>query len=203
MADFPGALIGALLAPVLGAMLYPALHTLPLATKVFDRVMLVGVPALVLYHVISHAWPDEILVATLLFVGGIATPILLERLVTSIQSVTDSWALVAGISGFAVHVVVESAALRSDSLDFVLALILHRIGVGLLLYWLVRPHYGFTLACLAVGGIVVGTLLGYFLLGDLMSDSETAELYQYFVSGMLLHVIFHRTIAHHRHDLQS
>ena len=198
--DINGALIGALAAPVLGAMLYPALHTLPKARRLFDRFMFIAVPALVLFHIYAHAWPDELIVATMLVLGGLATPLLLERVSKYFADNTDSAALAVGISGLAIHVIIESAVLQGGSTNLILALVLHRMGVGLMVYWLVRPMYGFYIACLAVLAILVATVLGYTLLGELMSHNETAELYQYFVSGSLLHVIFHRSISHHRHD---
>ena len=199
--NITGALIAALVAPVLGAMLYPSLHSLPTATKIFDKFMAFAVPALVVYHVAAHAWPDEMVVALMLVLGGLGTPLLVERASKKFAEHTDSVALTVGISGLAVHVIIESAVLRGGSTDLVLALVLHRMVVGLMVFWLVRPQYGFTMACFAVLAILVATALGFFALGNLMSNSETAEMYQYFVSGSLLHVIFHRSIGiHHRHS---
>ena len=195
-----GALIAALIAPVMGAMLYPALHTLPTATRLFDRFMFIAVPLLILFHIFSHAWPGELIIATMLVLGGLAAPLLLERASSYFAKKVDSTALAVGISGLAVHVIIESAVLRGDSTDLVLALVLHRLGVGLMVYWLVRPTYGFWMASLSVLALLVATLLGFTLLGNIMADNETAELYQYFVSGSLLHVIFHRSLSDHRHD---
>ncbi len=198
--EFTSALIAALLAPAFGALLYPVLHTLPTVTRWFDRFMFFAVPLLVLFHIYSHAWPDEILIASMLVLGGLGAPLVLERASNFFARKTDSAALAIGISGLAVHVIIESAVLKGDSTDLILALVLHRTAVGLMVYWLVRPKYGFYLASLSVLAILVATILGYTLLGDIMADNETAEFYQFFVSGSLLHVIFHRSLSHHRHD---
>ena len=198
--EFTSALIAALVAPAFGALLYPVLHTLPTVTRWFDRFMFFAVPLLVLFHIYSHAWPDEILIASMLVLGGLGAPLVLERASNFFARKTDSAALAIGISGLAVHVIIESAVLKGDSTDLILALVLHRTAVGLMVYWLVRPKYGFYLASLSVLAILVATILGYTLLGDIMADNETAEFYQFFVSGSLLHVIFHRSLSHHRHD---
>ena len=198
--EFTSALIAALVAPAFGAMLYPVLHTLPTVTRWFDRFMFFAVPMLVLFHIYSHAWPDEILIASMLVLGGLGAPLVLERVSNFFATNTDSAALAIGISGLAVHVIIESAVLKGDSTDLILALVLHRTAVGLMVYWLVRPKYGFYLASLSVLAILVATILGYTLLGNIMADNETAEFYQFFVSGSLLHVIFHRSLSHHRHD---
>ncbi len=198
--ELTSALIAALVAPAFGAMLYPVLHTLPTVTRWFDRFMFFAVPMLVLFHIYSHAWPDEILIASMLVLGGLGTPLVLERVSNFFATNTDSAALAIGISGLAVHVIIESAVLKGDSTDLIVALVLHRTAVGLMVYWLVRPKYGFYLASLSVLAILVATILGYTLLGNIMADNETAEFYQFFVSGSLLHVIFHRSLSHHRHD---
>ena len=199
--DFNAALIASLAAPVLGAMLYPALHNVKLARKIFDYIMVVAVPLLVLGHIAYHAWPGQIVVALLLVLGGLLFPLLLERMSSAFASKTDNIALAAGISGFAVHVILESAVLGVASTDLVLAIVLHRMVVGLMIYWLVEPEFGFLIGALAVGAILVATLVGYFLFGSLLlEDSHTADYYQFFVSGSLLHVIFHRSIRQHKHD---
>ncbi len=198
--EISGLLVAALCAPVAGALLYPALNTSAKAAKAFDRFMYVGVPILVLYHIFGHGWTLELVVAILLVLGGLGLPLAVERTSDFLAAKTDSMALAIGISGLAVHVIIESAVLSTDSTDLALALVLHRIAVGLMVYWLVRLSFGSLLAWTAVAAILVATVLGYTVIGAAIVEYETAEYYQFFVSGSLLHVVFHRGFSARRHD---
>ncbi|HSH76798.1 MAG TPA: hypothetical protein VLA09_14005, partial [Longimicrobiales bacterium] len=119
---------------------------------------------------------------------------------------TDSMALVVGLSGLLLHTLLEGAALvpGPDGVEvaFTLAVILHQIPVGLVIWWLLRPRYGVLLAAGGVGSIVLGTLLGYGLGIEVLEGvrGEGAEIYQAFVSGSLVHVVFHQGRHDHRHE---
>ena len=133
--------------------------------------------------------------------AGLLIPALAERASHRLEPHTDNLTLFVGLSGLVLHALLEGAALVPDagvSLPFGLAVVLHRIPIGLVIWWLIRPRHGAGLAAAGVGSVVVATVLGYGLgievLGDL--HGAKAELYQAFVSGLLVHVVFHQG----RHD---
>jgi zinc transporter ZupT len=114
-------------------------------------------------------------------------------------------ALVVGVSGLLLHTRLEGAALVPGEdgvpVAFTLAVILHQMPVGLVIWWLLRPRYGAAAAAAGVGSIVVGTLVGYVLGAEVLGSlhSEAAELLQALVSGTLVHVVFHQGRHDHAH----
>lgn len=194
-------LAGSLIALVVGALLYRWLHDRPGATRLVDSFMYVAVPALVVWQVISHAWADHSVFAIVVFGMGVATPTLIERISKKLAPHADNLALLAGMSGLSIHGFLEGAALVSKAAPVAPAVILHRIPVGLMIWWLLRPRHGFKGASLGIGAILVATVAGYALgTRFFANDSGGAELYQAFVGGSLLHVVFHQVRHDHRHE---
>ena len=68
------------------------------------------------------------------------------------------------------------------------------------LWWLICPRFGSGWAAAGVGSIVLATLGGYVLGAEVLGGmhSAGAELYQAFVSGSLVHVVYHQ--GRHDHD---
>ena len=136
-------------------------------------------------------------------VVGFLLPVLIARVSTALAEQTDNLALVVGISGLALHAMLEGMALMTSwtlQVDAVFAttLILHRIPVSLVIWWLIRPRFGSLAATTGVGSIVLATLAGYGLGTEFLAGihGSGAEIYQAFVSGSLVHVVFHQG----RHD---
>ena len=136
-------LAGALAAPVIGAVLYGWLHDRPGAVRIFDSVMYVAVPALVAWQVLPHAWAEYGVLAILVLAAGMGTPALIERTSHALAPHTDNLALVGGLSGIALHAFLEGAALTPNGASVTAAVILHRIPVGLVIWWMLRPRHGF------------------------------------------------------------
>ncbi len=194
-------LAGALAAPVIGAVLYGWLHDRPGAVRIFDSVMYVAVPALVAWQVLPHAWAEYGVLAILVLAAGMGTPALIERTSHALAPHTDNLALVGGLSGIALHAFLEGAALTPNGASVTTAVILHRIPVGLVIWWMLRPRHGFLGGAIGIGAIGAATLAGYGVGAELLGDSgRGVELYQAFVGGSLLHVVFHQSRHDHRHE---
>lgn len=194
-------LVGSLAAPVVGAFLYRWLHDRPGAARVVDVFMYVAVPALVVWQVIPYAWAGYGVLAIVVFVLGAGTPAIIEFVSHRLAPHTDNLALLAGLSGLALHVFLEGAALVSTGVQIAPAVILHRIMVGLMIWWLLRPRHGFGGALLGIGVILVATVAGYAVGARVFEDGRGGvELYQAFVGGSLLHVVFHQVRHDHSHE---
>ena len=194
-------LAGSLLAPVTGALLYRWLHDRPGATRLVDGFMYIAVPALVAWQVIPHGWADHGLLTIVVLALGAATPALIERVSHRLAPHADNLALLAGMSGLSLHAFLEGAALVSKAARVAPAVILHRIPVGLMIWWLLRPRHGFKGASLGIGAILAATVAGYAVGARFFADGRSgAELYQAFVGGSLLHVVFHQVRHDHRHE---
>lgn len=199
-------LIAAVAAPIAGPLLYRALHEHPRAVRLVDGFVYVAVPALLIWqvgHLALERTPVAVLAAA---AAGLAIPSLAEQVSQVLRRHTDELALVMGVSGLMLHASLEGAALAPGAegvaLAFGLAVVLHRIPVSLVIWWLVRPRYGTPLAAAGIAALVAVTLLGY-VVGTEVLDAVHGlggDLYQAFVSGSLVHVVFHQGRHDHTHE---
>ena len=193
-------LAGSLAAPVVGAFLYRWLHGRSGVVRLFDGFMCVAVPAIILWQVLPHSWENHGVIALLVLLAGMGTPNLIERISRSLQPHTDNLALLAGLSGLVIHAFLEGSALVSRDMSFAYAVILHRIPVGLMIWWILRPRHGFRGAAMGIGTILVATVAGYAIGAQVFADGDGVALYQAFVGGTLLHAVFHQSLRDHSHD---
>ncbi len=200
-----GFLIAALAAPIAGPVLYGALHDHPKAVRFVDGFVYVAVPALVSWQVLAFTWEQRSGLAIAAVAAGLLVPVALERVSHAFEHHTDKLALVVGLSGLLLHALLEGAAFAPGSeaiaTPFALAVIVHRIPVALVIWWLIRPRYGAIAASAGVGLILFATLAGYGIGSGLLGNvhGSGVELYQAFVSGSLVHVVFHQGRHDHQH----
>ena len=197
-----GYLIAVAFAPLLAPVLYRVLHDRPSAVETFDKFVYLAVPMLVAWQVLPHAWEERNVLLILAVTGGLVLPILVERAFQSIADETDNLAIAAGLSGLVLHALLEGSALTPTSPDppLVAAIILHRIPMSLVIWWLIFPRFGTKKAAAGIGLLVLATLAGYSLGSEFLSglQGDGPALYQAFVSGSLIHVVFHQ--GRHDHD---
>lgn len=200
-----GYLVAVLAAPLAGPILYGLLHDRPKAVRIVDGSVYVAVPVLVALQVLPSAWEHRSTLIVAALAAGVLIPTLMERASQLLHRHTDSLALVVGLSGFLLHTLLEGAALvpGEDGVPaaFALAVVLHQIPVGLVIWWLLRPRYGALAASAGVASIVLGTLAGYLLGAEVLGGlhGEGAEAFQAIVSGTLVHVVFHQGMHDHTH----
>ena len=199
-------LIAASAAPIAGPLLYWALHDHPRAVRAVDGFVYVAVPALLGWQVLHLALEQSTLLVLGAAAAGIAVPSLAEQVSHALHRHTDKLALLMGVSGLVLHALLEGAALVPGEAGvapaFGVAVVLHRIPVSLVVWWLVRPRYGAFLAAAGVLSIVVVTVAGYALGAEVLEAVHGAggDLYQAFVSGSLVHVVFHQGRHDHTHE---
>lgn len=199
-----GYLIAAAAAPILGPILYRLLHDHPRAVRLVDGSVYVAVPLLVAWQVLPHAWAERSLFMLVALAAGFVLPSLIEQLSHAVVEHTDNLALLVGLSGLVSHALLEGAAFvpgpEPVAVPFALAVILHRVPVSLVVWWLICPRFGAVAASTGVGSIVLATLAGYGVGTELLGGLQGSglEIYQAFVSGSLVHVVFHQ--GRHDHD---
>jgi len=208
-----GYLIAVAFAPLLAPVLYHLLHDRPSAVETFDKFVYLAVPILVGWQVLPHSWEEQNALLILAVTCGVILPIFVERAFQSMADETDNLAIAAGLSGLALHALLEGAAITPGvtptDTPLVAAIMLHRIPMSLVIWWLIFPRFGTTKAAAGIGFLVLATLTGYSLGSEFLRglEGDSAALYQAFVSGSLIHVVFHQgrhdhdhsTDNHHRH----
>ena len=188
--------------PVIGAVLYVWLHDRRSAERVIDVLVLWVVPPLVAWQIIPHAWERRTLWPLAAAAAGMLVLNLLERSSRRIAPHADNVAIAVGLASIAVHALLEGGALVPGQArsSFLVAVALHRVGVGFMIWWLISPRHGAKLAGIAVGSLVLASVVGSLLGSRIFhAHSPASDLYLAFVAGSLLHVIFHQGRADHRH----
>lgn len=192
----------AVLAPVAGALLYVALHHRKGTIRLLDTAVIVALPLLVAVQVLPQAWSGRTLLPIVAVVCGIGLLVLVERMSSTLARYTDDATILFGVLGIALHALLEGSALTAGaSRAFVFAVAFHRLTVGLLIWWLVQPRHGTCAAALGVGVIIGATLAGYVMGGGVAGAVAFVDprLFEAFVAGTLLHVVFHQGRRDHRH----
>ncbi len=189
-------LLYALFAQVIGVLIYPILHDNPRLTTIFDRSMYVVVPLLILIQVLGHqiehhGWaPVDILILMGVMALGILIPLGIEYLSHSIAPKTETLSVLAGFLGMGLHTILEGSSLNTDSSTIILPLVIHRLAVGLMIWWILYPRYGLTVAVIGIAGLMSTTLIGFFMADMIPHEFIGSDLFQAFVAGSLLHVVF-------------
>ncbi len=167
-----------------------------------DGFVVGSLTVLVAVHLVPDAIEEAGLVALAAALAGLAAPLLLERLSHVGARRAHGLALVIGIVALVLHAGVDGIALATAGPEhnaghyesgLALGVMLHRLPVGLALWWLVEPRFGRVGGWAALLGVSAATVVGALLGTAWIADASHASLatFQAFVSGMLLHVAFH------------
>lgn len=185
-------LLLSLIALVAGPLIHRGARRDTAMLGAIDGFSLIGVCGLVLLHglpdALAHAGWGAAVAAVLGFFG----PSWIERGVQRAAHKAHTGALVLALAGLALHSAFDGAAIaRSPLLG--LAVALHNVPVGLVLWLLLTPYRGpVRIAVLAsMGAATVG---GFVAAGALVHGQlPLIGLFEGLVSGSLLHVLVHRT----------
>ncbi len=189
---------------LLGPIIYAAARESRLLRPALNGLILLTIAYIIGVHIIPEAWRHGGKLTLLVIVLGIAFPMILERM---FRTATDAAHLViVGIAaiGLLVHAVVDGIALLPGSgTGLAYAVVLHRLPVGMALWWAVKPSFGQTAALVVFALVVAATASGYFVGESLLAlaDFHMLAMFQAFVSGSLLHIVLfgvkHDTHQHH------
>ena len=125
---------------------------------------------------------------------GVALPRLLEGRLHVAEGQLHGAVTWGAVLAYSLHATLDGAALVGSSSTvgaLGLGVVLHRVPVGVTMWWLVRPRHGVRGAATAVAVIGAATALGYFGAGRLVTALPLATIgtFQALVGGSLLHVV--------------
>ena len=188
-------LLASLLALAVGPLLYSRTKGAWAAVAV-DAFALVGVGGLVLVHILpqSFLWAGW-LVLPVVLVGFVGPGLLCGSKLFAGRS-SSRVTIPVAILGIALHAILDGLALNSATdADgqgaLAAAVVLHRIPVGLGIWWLTVPLYGKRSALGLLLAIAVFSVVGFAFGETLLADVSTrwVALFQALIAGSLLHVI--------------
>jgi zinc transporter ZupT len=199
-------LIAALAATAAGPLLYGILHDRPGLRRHVDGFVYVVVPVLVTWQILSVAWERRSIAPLLALGAGTLLPMWIGRASLALRQRTDAVALGVVMSGLLVHSLIEGAALAPLAAGRVgaalgIALVLHRVVEGLVVWWILRPARGAPTAFRGLTALLLTTTLGFAVGGELLGGAQGAavDVFEALVAGSLLHVVFHQGRHAHAH----
>ncbi|MEE2961736.1 MAG: permease [Myxococcota bacterium] len=195
-------LTGSCLALMVGPLLLRFAGPRPALVATLDGFVLVTVLGLVFLHIFPEAVAVAGSSALIAAVVGILLPLLLEKVASQpvkTKTVRPILLLLA-LSALAVHGLMDGAALiqhgalhgeelGSDA-ALGLGVLLHRLPLGLAVWWMVCSTFGSRVATCILAGLMVVTCVGYFAGAALVASLsfEGVTIFQALMGGTILHV---------------
>jgi uncharacterized protein len=126
---------------------------------------------------------------------GIVVPPWVEHSLERAQGPWHRLMLLLGMVGLAVHAMLDGAGIASESAEgagfLTLGVVLHRVPMGLSVWWVVRPRAGRPAAAMVLAVLAAGTTAGYYGARPLLENLPLVALasFQALVAGSLVHVV--------------
>ncbi|BDM62583.1 metal transporter [Shewanella sp. NFH-SH190041] len=203
-------LVASCIALLLGPLFYRYFSSGSGLQKGLDGFIFVSLGGLVLVHILPELLHHGGFLAIIFVILGLWGPTASERLFHRYSDITHNLTLALGIGGLMLHTLTDGGAMvlaQQDGNSSLLALgvILHRLPVGLAIWWLLKPQVGTKWAALVLFGMMLLTAVGYFASGQLLSQLslDNTVYLQAFVTGSILHVVLHQPHGHPNADKQG
>ncbi|NND45755.1 MAG: hypothetical protein HKN58_10560 [Xanthomonadales bacterium] len=185
-----------------GPLLYQWLRRGGLIARGFDRVIMVVLVVVVAFMLVPEAISGLGWIAFVLMLLGYLAPGLLESGVRRAARAFHMFSLLFALVGLALHALIDGAGLAGSasgsSDNLALAIVLHRFGVGLALWLILKPAFGTAWAIAALLLIAAATVVGYFMSSQLLpfAGEGTVLVIQALIIGTIIHSLLHREHVH-------
>jgi hypothetical protein len=181
-----------------GPLLYAWLQRGGIVARTLDRVVLAALIGVVFLLLVPESIDQLGWWALLLIFAGYLVPGILERLVKSAAVTFHMASLAAALLGLVLHALLDGAGLAgSEHLvgsSLGLAIVLHRLGVGLIVWLLVQPLYGGKAALAVLMMVAATTVIGYGLSSQVLplAGAQSFQVVQALIIGAIVHSLLHR-----------
>ena len=174
----------------------PAVYTIGrrnrIARQILDGFIFITIAGIVTVNIIPEALAGGGNLAVLFLVLGIAFPVVLERGLHDSFHAAHGLVLALAALGLVIHSILDGIALLpTGSRDLALAVVLHRVPIGMAIWWSLRPNLGLR-AALAAFAMIIGASAATSSLGAPMvelAEATSIAWLQAFISGSLIHIV--------------
>lgn len=192
------ALIASFFSLFVGPLIYQTFGPMQRTDKIVSGVVLIVVSGMLLLEVLPDVYQEIGSWTIALVLLGFLGPTLIEKTFRKAANTTHVLTLCLGLSGLIVHAMLDGLAVKMDEQtqqnSLTMAVIMHRLPVGLTIWWMLKPLLGekYALAFLIFMG--VSTFIGYASGQSIGQYQEHAlfSILQAVIAGSLLHVIVHK-----------
>ena len=180
----------------------------PLA-KTLDRVIVVVLIVLVVVLLVPDIIQPLGLSAPGFLLIGYLLPGLLERVIKRAAETLHLLSLYVALIGLILHAVLDGAGLAGsemrDNSSLAVAIILHRFGMGLMLWLIMQPAFGKRVAWGILFAMAAATIIGFEFSERLLpyADDTLIAAVQGVIVGTIIHSLVHREHVHRDHHGES
>ncbi|MCP4333429.1 MAG: hypothetical protein GY785_12300 [Gammaproteobacteria bacterium] len=195
-------LILSISALLLGPVIYAFGRSNHVARQILDGFIFITIAGIICVNIIPEALVVGGTLAIVFLVLGIVFPVIVERGFHGAFHEAHKLVLIVAALGLIVHAIIDGIALLpTQGGDLAHAVILHRLPVGMAIWWSLRPNLGLPVAIAAFATISAATAVSYTLGGPMLELAEARSIayVQAFVSGSLIHVVAFGIT--HEHDV--
>ena len=191
------------IALLLGPCIYALGRRQPTTRLVFDGFVFIAVAGIVCVDIIPAALLNGGALALVFLAFGLVFPTLAESAFSQAAHKAHVFVVLLAAIGLTIHAVIDGIALlpqpgsapsTSGSLfgnQLAIGVILHRLPVGMAIWWSVRPSFGTAWALATFALVIAATAAAYWFGAPIVEIAETRSLayFQAFVAGSLVHVV--------------
>ena len=192
-----------ILALLLGPVIYALSRKNHVTREILDGFIFITIAGIVCVNIIPEALAIGGTLALLFLLLGLAFPVVVEHGFHSALHEAHIVVLVLAGLGLVIHATIDGIALLpAQGSDLAHAVILHRLPVGMAIWWSLRPTLGTPVAVGAIVVISLATALSYVLGAPMveLAEARSLAMVQAFVSGSLIHIVaFGITHEHDAH----
>ena len=189
---------------VIGPFVYEFGRERPIMRQLFDGLVFVTISGIVAVHIVPAAISAGGILAIVFLLLGLVFPFVLEHRLHHAVPRAHGFILVLAAIGITVHAALDGIALLPGNVletaggatilggsPLALSVVLHRLPVGMAIWWSLQPAFGRNVALAAFALIIGVTIAAYFLAAPVVELAEAASIawFQAFVAGSLVHVI--------------
>ncbi|MEJ2384342.1 MAG: hypothetical protein P8Y54_08070 [Xanthomonadales bacterium] len=185
-----------------GPLLFQWLKTSHVLARTLDRVVVAVLVVLVVVLLIPEIVEPLGWAALGLVLLGYLLPGVLERLVKQAAETLHLMSLYVALAGLLLHAMLDGAGLAGSHLHHSsglgAAIILHRFGMGMMLWMIIQPVFGARVAWATLFGMAAVTVLGYEFSGRLLplAGDRVIVGVQAVIIGTIIHGLVHREHVH-------
>ena len=160
--------------------------------RALDALIIVAIAWIIGVHIVPDAFQIAGWKALAFLVLGMAFPYALRRIFHLASNAMHTALLFIAALALVLHAVIDGIALLPGNGDQLgIAVILHRLPVGMAIWWTFRPAIGSKAAIAAFALIILATGLAVYFGGPVieLTESKLLALFQVFVAGSLADMV--------------
>ena len=185
-----------------GPLLFQWLKSAHVLARTLDRVVVAVLLVLVVVLLVPEIVEPLGWSAIGLVLLGYLLPWVLEKLVKQAAETLHLLSLYVALAGLLLHAMLDGAGLAGSHLHHSsglgAAIVLHRFGMGLMLWMIIQPVFGKPVAWATLAGMAAATVFGFEFSGWLLPLAGDAVIVgvQAVVIGTIVHSLLHRGHVH-------